>query len=120
REHGAAGATTAGRGLFLPPPGHGSSYATNAYGGGGLRHPPDPAESQCRTAPSAPTPVRDRTSLSAHLAGSSVCFAVRVTTAPTRKASGIDTMPGFDSGHHAKCASGNIEVGDPDTPARTR
>ena len=34
---------------------------------------------------------------------------------PSMKASGIDTMPGLDSGNQLKCSSGNIDVFAPDT-----
>src|SRR5690606_8626004 len=60
-------------------------------------------------------PVSERTSISDCFAGSSVERPVTVATQPATNASGIDTMPGFDSGHQAKFASGNIAVGEPDT-----
>jgi hypothetical protein len=38
-----------------------------------------------------------------------------VPITPSRKPSGIETMPGFDSGNQEKSAPVIIEVGEPDT-----
>ena len=40
---------------------------------------------------------------------------IRETIQPARKDSGMETMPGEDSGNSAQSAFGNIEVSVPDT-----
>src|SRR5699024_9240694 len=64
---------------------------------------------------STPTPVSERTSISRCLAGNSSFLPRNVPTAPSRNASGIDTIPGLDSGKSEKSTPGIIDVSLPDT-----
>src|SRR5690606_37287295 len=59
---------------------------------------------QWATGFSAPMPVRERTSISDCLTGSSRRRSVMEPMKPRRKEAGIETMPGFCSGNHAKSA----------------
>jgi hypothetical protein len=64
--------------------------------------------------PSAPAPVRERTSISEALF-SRCSLLVMVPRKPSRNDAGIETMPGLDSGNSDQSAFGNIEVGPPET-----
>jgi hypothetical protein len=63
---------------------------------------------------SAPYPVSDRSSSSAYLSVSS-SDDILVPIQPNRNPSGIEMMPGLDSGNQCQSCSGNMAVGEPDT-----
>src|SRR6266508_1154873 len=81
-----------------------SGPRTSARGEGAA--PGGEGKRQWCTAFSAPAPVRDRTSISANLSRLVASLLVTVPSQPSRKASGIEMMPGLSSGNQWK----SIEV----------
>ena len=70
---------------------------------------------QCRTACSAPAPVKARTSSSLNRAAVSGSWEVMVPSQPKKKPSGIEMMPGLLNGNYDQSWPVNSAVSEPDT-----
>src|SRR5699024_7591207 len=78
-------------------------------------HPAEAGRDQWEIVFSTPTPVRERTSISTRFSGNSSFFPRKVPTMPNRKASGIEMMPGLDSGKNEKSTLEIMDVSLPET-----